>query len=139
MTRPTSPASSSDGGVYTDLAKAGKFVELSDVWEKGGLNTAIPSLVKEIYHNFTPDKKVYAVPTNASTYGIFFYSKSALKKAGVAEPTNNAFTSVYEFTAACAAGKKVGLDGIAMGGKDGYPLSHLQDGILSLVHDPGPG
>jgi ABC-type glycerol-3-phosphate transport system substrate-binding protein len=125
-----------DGGTYTDLAKAGALVELSDVWEKAGLNTALPQLVSDIYHGFTPDKKVYAVPTNTSTYGCFFYSKSAFAKAGIPTPVNNAWPSLAAFESAMAAGKKAGFDGIAMGGKDGYPLSHLQDGILSSYLPP---
>jgi multiple sugar transport system substrate-binding protein len=125
-----------DGGSYTTLAKAGAFVELSDVWAASGLAKALPAFVGELYHSFTPDKKVYAVPTNCSTYGVLFYSRKALQKAGVPEPVNNAFSSLSEFTSAIEAGKKVGLDGIAVGGKDGYPLSHMQDGILSSFMTP---
>jgi raffinose/stachyose/melibiose transport system substrate-binding protein len=125
-----------DGGSYTTLAKAGAFVELSDVWAASGLAKGLPSFVVDLYHTFTPDGKVYAVPTNCSTYGVLFYSRKALQKAGVSEPVNNAWSSVSEFTAALEAGKKVGLDGIAVGGKDGYPLSHMQDGILSSYLTP---
>jgi ABC-type glycerol-3-phosphate transport system substrate-binding protein len=124
-----------DGGTYTDLAKAGALVELSDVWTKAGLDTALPQLVSDIYHGFTPDKKVYAVPTNTSTYGCFFYSKAAFAKASIAAPTGNTWT-LADFEAAMAAAKKVGLDGIAIGGKDGYPLSHLQDGIMASFLPP---
>jgi ABC-type glycerol-3-phosphate transport system substrate-binding protein len=125
-----------DGGNYTTLAKAGAFVELSDVWAATGLTKALPQFVVDLYHNFTPDKKVYAVPTNCSTYGILFYSRAALKKAGVPEPVNNAFSSLSEFESALQAAKKAGLAGIAVGGKDGYPLSHMQDGILSSFMTP---
>ena len=125
-----------DGGSYTDLAKAAAFVELSDVWAKTGLAKALPAFVSELYHNFTPDKKVYAVPTNCSTYGVLFYSRKALKKAGVAEPAGNQWSSLDEFKSAMAAGKKAGLAGMSVGGKDGYPLSHMQDGILSSFMTP---
>jgi ABC-type glycerol-3-phosphate transport system substrate-binding protein len=125
-----------DGGSYTDLAKAGAFVELSDVWASTGLAKALPAFVVDLYHNFTPDKKVYAVPTNCSIYGVLFYSRKALKKAGVPEPTGNQWSSLAEFKSAMAAGKRAGLAGMSIGGKDGYPLSHLQDGILSSFMTP---
>jgi raffinose/stachyose/melibiose transport system substrate-binding protein len=125
-----------DGGNYMTLAKAGAFVELSDIWASSGLTGALPQFVVDLYHNFTPDKKVYAVPTNCSTYGILFYSRKALAKAGVAEPVNNAWSSLSEFESALQAAKKAGLAGIAVGGKDGYPLSHMQDGILSSFMTP---
>jgi len=125
-----------DGGSYTDLAKAGAFVELSDIWASTSLAQALPAFVGELYHNFTPDKKVYAVPTNCSMYGVLFYSRKALKKAGVPEPAGNQWSSLDEFTSAMAAGKKAGLAGMSIGGKDGYPLSHMQDGILSSFMTP---
>lgn len=125
-----------DGGSYTDLAKAGAFVELSDIWTSSSLAKALPEFVVELYHNFTPDKKVYAVPTNCSMYGVLFYSRKALKKAGVSEPVGNQWSSLDEFTSAIAAGKKAGLAGMAIGGKSGYPLSHLQDGVLSSFMTP---
>jgi ABC-type glycerol-3-phosphate transport system substrate-binding protein len=125
-----------DGGSYTDLAKAGAFVELSDIWATSGLTKALPAFVVDLYHNFTPDKKVYAVPTNTSQYGVLFYSRKALKKAGVPEPVGNQWSSLDEFTSAIVAGKKVGLAGLSIGGKSGYPLSHMQDGILSSFMTP---
>ena len=125
-----------DGGSYTTLAKAGAFVELSDVWASSGLAKALPQFVVDLYHNFTADKKVYAVPTNTSMYGVLFYSRKALQKAGVAEPVNNAWSSLGEFESAMKAAKKAGMAGMAIGGKDGYPLSHLQDGILSSFMAP---
>jgi ABC-type glycerol-3-phosphate transport system substrate-binding protein len=125
-----------DGGSYTTLAKAGAFVELSDVWAASGLAGALPQFVVDLYHNFTPDKKVYAVPTNCSTYGVLFYSRKAFQKAGVPEPAGNAWSSLSEFESAMSAARKAGLAGIAVGGKDGYPLSHMQDGILSSFMTP---
>ncbi|GAA3233134.1 ABC transporter substrate-binding protein [Dactylosporangium siamense] len=125
-----------DGGRFTDLAKGGKLLDLTDVWESSGLNKAVPDLIKKKYLEFTGDGKVYGVPTNTSRYGCLFYRKSVLQAAGVTPPANHVWASEAEWNAACDKLKAAGIEPLSVGGKDGYPLSHLQDGLLSSVMAP---
>lgn len=125
-----------DGGLYTDLAEAGSLADLSDFWETSGLSANVPALIKDKYFSFTTDGKAYGAPTNTSRYGILFYRKSVLQQAGVAEPEGHEWASLADFEAACDKLLGAGLDAISLGGKDGYPLSHVQDGLLSSTLDP---
>lgn len=125
-----------DGGHYADLAKAGSLLELSDFWKTSGLAGSVPELIMNEYHSFTPDGKVYGAPTNTSRYGCLFYRPSVLKKAGVPLPVDHEWKSEAEFDEAAAKLMAKGIDPISVGGKDGYPLSHLQDGLLSSTMDP---
>jgi len=131
-----------DGGHFADLAKAGALLEMSDMWQAAGLTASVPVLIRDAYTGFAGDGKLYAAPTNTSRYGMFFYRKSILQGAGVDLPVNHEFTSEAEFTTAADKLKKAGLSPIDIGAKDGYPTSHLQDGLLSstmapdMIHSP---
>ena len=125
-----------DGGRFTDLAKGGKLLDLSAFWDSSGLSKAVPALIKDKYFAFAGDGKAYGVPTNTSRYGCLFYRKSVLQAAGVNPPTDHVWASEQEWNAACDKLKAAGIDPISVGGKDGYPLSHLQDGLLSSVLEP---
>ncbi|WP_375389039.1 ABC transporter substrate-binding protein [uncultured Amnibacterium sp.] len=120
-----------DGGLFKDLAVAGSLLDLTSLWDKSGLSANVPDLIKKRYAGYTKDGKYYGAPTNTSRYGLMFYRKSVLKKAGVAEPTNHEWSSLAEFEAACTDLMKAGFNAISVGGKDGYPLSHIQDGLLA--------
>lgn len=120
-----------DGGHYKDLAVAGSLLELNSLWEKSGLQANVPELIKKRYASYTKDGKYYGAPTNTSRYGILFYRKSVLQKAGVGLPKDHEFSSLEEFEQACEKLISAGLNGISVGGKDGYPLSHIQDGLLA--------
>lgn len=125
-----------DGGLYTDLARAGSLADLSGFWESSGLSAHVPALIKDKYFGFTPDGKVYGAPTNTSRYGILFYRPSVLKRAGVTPPVDHEYASLADFEAALAKLKAAGIAGISVGGKDGYPLSHIQDGLLASTMAP---
>ena len=124
------------GGHYADLAKAGALLELSELWQKSGLTDNVPKLIKDYYSSFTPDGKFYGAPTNTSRYGCFFYRKSVLKSAGITPPENHEWSSEAEFNDACDRLKAKGIAPVSIGGKDGYPISHIQDGLLSSVMAP---
>jgi ABC-type glycerol-3-phosphate transport system substrate-binding protein len=124
------------GGHYVDLAKAGSLIDITEVWDKSGLSANIPAVIKNYYLNLTGDGKLYGAPGNTSRYGVFFYRKSTFEKAGVTPPTNHVWAGEAEFNTACDKLKAKGIAPITVGGKDGYPLSHIQDGLLSSTMAP---
>ena len=125
-----------DGGLYADLANAGRLLDLTAFWKSSGLEQHVPSLIRDQYYGLTGGDKVFGAPTNTSRYGILFSRTSTLTKAGVAPPENHEWASEQAFTAACDKLKAAGIAPMSVGGKDGYPISHLQDGLLSSTMPP---
>ncbi|KAB8166326.1 extracellular solute-binding protein [Streptomyces sp. 3MP-14] len=125
-----------DGGHFTDLARAGALMDMTEFWEVSGLMDNVPELIRQQYSSFTDDGRMYGAPTNTSRYGCFFYRKSVLAEAGVPFPVDHAFSSEEEFVEAAETLKAAGIDPISIGGKDGYPISHLQDGLLASTMAP---
>jgi glucose/mannose transport system substrate-binding protein len=66
-----------------------------------------------------PDGHYYAVPAGIQQAGVVFYSTALFEEYGLAEPT-----SWDEFWAACDTLKAGGVDAIALGDKNAWPLTY---------------
>jgi alpha-glucoside transport system substrate-binding protein len=75
-----------------------------------------------------PDGKAYAVYFKGNVNALVWYSPQQLKELGIGVPTNWA-----EFTAAMDKAKAEGVAPLAVGGKDGWPLTQWTDPVILRV------
>lgn len=69
---------------FADLYLRGVFEELGPYAQKDGLdmNAYYPSVVKR----FSPDGKLYAIPSDTAPFGLVYYNKKLFKEAGIPFP-----------------------------------------------------
>jgi raffinose/stachyose/melibiose transport system substrate-binding protein len=96
------------------LAKAGLLYDLTDAYKK--YNWQVFDFAKE---RVTVDGKVYGVPGEMETIGIF-YNKDMFDQLGIAEPK-----TIDDLKAAATALKKAGKTPFAVGDKEGWEGGHL--------------
>jgi len=94
-----------------------------DAWIKDGSYT---DALRQIASG--PDGKAYAVYFKGNVNALVWYTPKELDKLGIGVPTTWA-----EFTAAMDKAKAAGLDPLAVGGKDGWPLTQWTDPIILRV------
>ncbi len=107
------------GNRMAPFVKAGLFADVSDVWDKNGLNDTLKSTASSM----TIDGKKWGVPYTYYQWGIY-YNKDVYKKAGVSEPKTWA-----EFVANCAKFKASGIDCVTTGTKALWPAAGMFDYI----------
>jgi len=105
------------GNRMAPFVKAGQFEDVTDVWEKNGLNDAL----KSASASMTIDGKKWGVPYTYYQWGIY-YNRDAYKKAGVEVPKN-----WEEFVANCAKFKAAGIDCLTTGTKALWPGAGIFD------------
>jgi multiple sugar transport system substrate-binding protein len=99
------------GNRMAPQVKAGLFEDVTDVWEKNGLNDQLKSAAPSM----TIDGKKWGVPYTYYQWGIY-YRPDVFKTAGVEVPKNWA-----ELVAACAKLKAAGIAPFAIGTKALWP------------------
>jgi len=115
---------------------------IDEVWTDE-VKAAVPDVVEDMCK--MPDGHYYAVPLGVQQAGVVFYNAKLFEECGLAEPT-----SWDEFWAACDALKARGVDPIALGDKNAWPLTYIfraltaaegidfyEDFINGKVTDPG--
>jgi alpha-glucoside transport system substrate-binding protein len=94
-----------------------------DAWVKDGAYT---DALRQIASG--PDGKAYAVYFKGNVNALVWYSPKQLDKLGIGVPTTWA-----EFTAAMDKAKAAGMAPLAVGGKDGWPLTQWTDPVILRV------
>ena len=107
------------------LAKAGLLYDLTDAYKK--YNWQVFDFAKQ---RVTVDGKIYGVPGELETIGIF-YNKDMFDKLGIAEPK-----TIDDLKAAATALKKAGKTPFAVGDKEGWEGGHLLS--MALASQVGP-
>lgn len=106
------------------FVKAGLVEDVTDLWEKEGLNDSMASAADAM----TIDSKKWGVPYTYYQWGIY-YRKDLFDKHGIAIPTK-----WDEFLAACAKLKENGITPIAIGTKQTWTTGGVFDYINMRVN-----
>lgn len=113
-------------GIIRSLAGQGLLLDLSqqwDAWEKDG---SYPPALRAIAS--APDGKAYGVLFKGNVNALVWYAPKDLQRLGLGVPTTWA-----QFTAAMDKAKAAGLAPLAVGGKDGWPLTQWVDPVILRV------
>ncbi len=102
------------------LAEAGLVMDLTSAYEERGWE--VYDFAKE---RVTVDGKVYGLPGEAETIGLF-YNKAIFEELGIEEPS-----TLAEVRAASEAVRKAGKTPMAVGDKEGWEGGHLLSMALS--------
>lgn len=103
------------GGKLADIVAAGQVMDLTDK-----IDDATKAAVGEgTFAAFSVDGKIYGMPTAVLPGGIY-YSKDLFEQAGISETPE----TIDDLVAAVEALKGIGVEPIALGGKDAWPAAH---------------
>ncbi|MES2665219.1 MAG: extracellular solute-binding protein [Pseudomonadota bacterium] len=108
------------GNRMAPFVSAGQFMDVTDVWEKNGLNDSLASAKASM----TIDGKQWGVPYTYYQWGIYF-NKDVYKAAGVEVPKNWA-----EFVSNCEKFSAAGIDCLTTGTSALWPGA----GIFDLIN-----
>jgi glucose/mannose transport system substrate-binding protein len=89
---------------------------IDEVWTEE-VKAAVPDVVEDMCK--MPDGHYYAVPAGIQQAGVVFYNTPLFEEYGLTEPT-----SWDEFWAVCDTLKAEGVDAIALGDKNAWPLTY---------------
>jgi len=101
------------GNRMAPFVKAGLFEDVSDIWDKNGLNDSLKSAAASA----TIDGKKWAVPYSYYQWGIY-YRKDIFEKQGITPPKTWA-----DLVAACAKLKAAGITPFTIGSKALWPTA----------------
>jgi glucose/mannose transport system substrate-binding protein len=90
---------------------------IDEVWTSE-VKDAVPDVVEDMCK--MPDGHYYAIPCGVQQAGVIFYNVHIFKKYGLSEPT-----SWDEFWDICDTLKTKGVDAIALGDKNAWPLTYV--------------
>jgi len=107
------------GNRMAPFVKAGLFEDVTDLWDKEGLNDSLKSAAASM----TIDGKKWGVPYTYYQWGIY-YNKDVYKKVGASEPKN-----WDEFVANCEKFNAAGIDCLTTGTKALWPGAGIFDYI----------
>jgi glucose/mannose transport system substrate-binding protein len=90
---------------------------IDEVWTEE-VKAAVPDVVEDMCK--MPDGHYYCVPAGVQQAGVVFYNTHIFEEYGLTEPT-----SWDEFWAMCDTLKAEGVDAIALGDKNAWPLTYI--------------
>ena len=90
---------------------------IDEVWTEE-VKAAVPDVVEDMCK--MPDGHYYAVPAGIQQAGVVFYNTPIFEEYGLSKPTN-----WDEFWAICDTLKAEGVDAIALGDKNAWPLTYV--------------
>jgi glucose/mannose transport system substrate-binding protein len=90
---------------------------IDEVWTDE-VKAAVPDVVEEMCK--MPDGHYYCVPAGVQQAGVVFYNTHVFEEYGLAEPT-----TWDEFWTLCDSLKAAGVDPIALGDKNAWPLTYI--------------
>ncbi|MFQ5875305.1 MAG: ABC transporter substrate-binding protein, partial [Dehalococcoidia bacterium] len=90
---------------------------IDEVWTEE-VKAAVPDVVEDMCK--MPDGHYYCVPAGVQQAGVVFYNTHVFEEYGLTEPT-----SWDEFWAVCDTLKTEGVDPIALGDKNAWPLTYV--------------
>ena len=90
---------------------------IDEAWTSG-VKDAVPDVVEDMCK--MPDGHYYAVPCGVQQAGVIFYNLRVFNKYGLTKPT-----SENDFWNICTTLKANGVDAIALGDKNSWPLTYI--------------
>jgi glucose/mannose transport system substrate-binding protein len=90
---------------------------IDKVWT-AEVKAAVPDVVEDMCK--MPDGHYYAVPCGVQQAGVVFYNKRLFDRYGLSEPK-----TAEQFTDICRTLKSNGVDAIALGDKNSWPLTYI--------------
>ncbi|MDB5056715.1 MAG: solute-binding transport protein [Chloroflexi bacterium] len=120
-------------GFYNQMASAGLFVPLDDLYKSQGWDHVLPDAAVKGY--VAADGHRYGVVDNVVWYPQLYYRKDAFKKAGIKAPPSDHpyFDSEAEFLDAIDRLRHAGYDSISIGGVNAFMLAHVEDVLLQRM------
>ena len=97
--------------------QAGMLQPIDEVWTEE-VRANIPDVVEDMCK--MPDGHYYAVPLGIQQAGVVFYNKHVFEKYGLQEPR-----TWEEFWQICETLKANGVDAIALGDRNAWPLTYI--------------
>lgn len=97
--------------------EANMLVPIDEVWTPE-VKEAVPDVVEDMCK--MPDGHYYAVPCGVQQAGVIFYNNPIFEKYGLSEPD-----SWNDFWKICDTLKSKGVDAIALGDKNAWPLTYI--------------
>jgi alpha-glucoside transport system substrate-binding protein len=113
-------------GIVRTFADQDLLLNLDQQWDAWIKDGAYTDALRQIASG--PDGKAYAVYFKGNVNALVWYSPAQLKQLGIGVPTTWA-----EFTAAMDKAKAEGVAPLAVGGKDGWPLTQWTDPVILRV------
>ncbi|HYY81711.1 MAG TPA: extracellular solute-binding protein [Actinomycetes bacterium] len=113
-------------GIIRNFAGQDLLLNLDDQWDAWIKDGSYTDALRQIASG--PDGKAYAVLFKGNVNALVWYSPQQLRKLGIGVPTTWA-----GFTAAMDKAKAAGVAPVAVGGKDGWPLTQWTDAIILRV------
>ncbi len=97
--------------------QADMLVAIDEVWTTE-VREAVPDVLEDMCK--MPDGHYYAVPCGVQQAGVFFYNTKVFKENGLSKPT-----TWDDFWNICETLKAKGIDPIALGDKNAWPLTYI--------------
>jgi alpha-glucoside transport system substrate-binding protein len=113
-------------GIVRTFAEQDLLLDLDQQWDAWVKDGAYTDSLRQIASG--PDGKAYAVYFKGNVNALIWYSPKQLQQLGIGVPTTWA-----EFTAAMDKAEAAGVAPVAVGGKDGWPLTQWTDPIILRV------
>lgn len=112
---------------FGDLAKAGTFLDLANVWENADLADRYSQSLND---GSLFNGKHYALSTNVLYYAIAYYNKDLFTKAGIEAPADHRIESADQLYQITDALKSAGVQGLGIAGGTGFVPSWMIDPLL---------
>jgi alpha-glucoside transport system substrate-binding protein len=113
-------------GIIRTFADQGLLLNLDAQWDAWIKDGAYTDALRQIASG--PDGKAYAVYFKGNVNALVWYSPKQLQQLGIGVPA-----TWEEFTAAMDKAKAEGVAPLAVGGKDGWPLTQWTDPVILRV------
>ena len=97
--------------------EADMLIAIDEVWTDE-VKEAVPYVVEDMCK--MPDGHYYAIPCGVQQAGVFFYNTRVFAENGLTEPK-----TWDDFWNICETLKKKGIDAIALGDKNAWPLTYI--------------
>ncbi|HTJ71813.1 MAG TPA: extracellular solute-binding protein [Actinospica sp.] len=113
---------------YSQLVKNHKLLSLQSVWSAEDLKSRYGSALASALT--APDGNNYVVSVDSVYYSIAYYNPKLFQQAGISVPADHRITSANQLYSMVGALKKIGKQGLGLGGKSGYAASWMLDALL---------
>ena len=116
-------------GIVRSFAEQDLLLEMDDSWDTWVKQGAYTESLREVASAGLD--QTYAVYFKGNVNGLVWYTPSELEKLGATPPT-----TWEDFTATMDKAQAAGIDPVAVGGKDAWPLTQWADPIILGVAGP---
>lgn len=114
---------------YFQMAEAGVFESLDELYEENGWNESLPESTINLFTS--SDDSKYAVNTDVVWTPILYYNKGIFEELGIEPPST--FGDLYEIAGQL---KEAGYIPLSAGAGEGYVTGHMYNMLLSRLVSP---